>query len=391
MPAPSGSRVGRRVAEVRRARRLTQDQLARAAGVSLSLLRKIEQGQRTATDDVLAALARALGVDGERLIEGTELTDGFVRASIPALRAVIDAYDVPEDGPVRPLHELRAAVADVVELRLASRYARLMGKLPALLSELSRAVYSWPEPDRSAAAGLLASAYRAADAVAYKHGLVDLSGRLVELMRWASAQANDDIHAATAAYVRTEIFFQSGNLAPGLRALEAALDAAPIPWNPPTTAARVALHMRAAVVAARMADAARAKSHLAAAKRIVARVPDGVYCGTAVGPASLRIHEVATAVELGDSAAVLDIASEWKPGLELPPERRSHFYIELAQAQLWSGRQGDAFESLQVARKIAPEHTRENPRVAKSLRTLLSLHRSSPETLLGFAEWARVV
>ncbi|MGW2857139.1 transcriptional regulator, partial [Streptomyces sp. NPDC001215] len=90
----------------------------------------------------------------------------------------------------------------------------------------------------------------------------------------------------------------------------------------------------------------------------------------------------------GDHAVhALEVAREWKPSEELPAERRSGFYIELARAQLWSGLADDAFESLKAARQIAPQHTREHPWVREDASTLRRLKRADSETLTNFAEW----
>jgi hypothetical protein len=86
-------------------------------------------------------------------------------------------------------------------------------------------------------------------------------------------------------------------------------------------------------------------------------------------------------------ARALDVAREWKPPTDLPAERRSGFYIELGRAQLWSGQADHAFESLKVARRIAPQHTREHPWVRQDAATLRRLKRADSETLSNFAEW----
>ena len=106
--------------------------------------------------------------------------------------------------------------------------------------------------------------------------------------------------------------------------------------------------------------------------------PEGIYYGTAFGPDSVRVHEVSVAVSLGDehTGRALDVAREWKPPAGLPAERRSGFYIELARAQLWSGHPDHAFESLKVARRIAPQHTREHPWVREDAATLRRLKTS---------------
>jgi hypothetical protein len=133
--------------------------------------------------------------------------------------------------------------------------------------------------------------------------------------------------------------------------------------------------MRAAVVAGRACDAAAAETHLNEARALADQVSEGIYHGTAFGPDSVRIHEVSVAVSLGDGhvGRALDVSREWKPPTGLPAERRSGFYIELARAQLWSGRADDAFESLKAARLI--------------VGTIRRLKRADGETLTNFAEW----
>ncbi|MEV6513526.1 transcriptional regulator [Streptomyces sp. NPDC051642] len=312
-----------------------------------------------------------------------------VHDALPALSAVIAAYDVPEDGPARPLHSLRAAVDEAVNWRLGAQYTRIVRTLPELIAELTRAYHQTSAHERSELAALLVSAYRSADAAAFKSGARDLSARLVELMRWAAPEAGDALLSASVAYVRTETFFAARAHVPGLRPLEHALDSAPAPNELPEIAIRGALHMRAAVIAGRARDAAAAAGHLREARAFADQVTEGVYYGTAFGPDSVRIHEVSVAVSLGDGHAdrALTIANEWKPPLDLPAERRSGFYIELARAQLWSGRADDAFESLKAARQIAPQHTREHPWVREDAATLRRLKRADSEALTNFAEW----
>ncbi|EST24406.1 hypothetical protein M878_30810 [Streptomyces roseochromogenus subsp. oscitans DS 12.976] len=369
--------------------KLTQQQLAEASCVALGTIRKIERGERGVSDSTLEAIADALGIDPARLCSDRESVQTRVHDALPVLSAAIAAYDVPDDGPVRPLHELREVVDAAVSWRLAARYTRIARELPDLLAELARGYHQAPAAEQAELAGLLVRAYRAADAVAYKFGARDLSARLVDLMRWAAPAADDPLLAASVAYVRTETFFAARAHTPGLRALEHALDAVPAPATAPEIAARGALHMRAAVIAGRARDTGAAAGHLDEARALADQVSEDVYCGTAFGPDSVRIHEVSVSVSLGDEhvSRALDVAGEWKPPRDLPAERRSGFYIELARAQLWSGLADDAFESLKVARHIAPQHTREHPWVREDAGTLRRLKRADAETLSNFAEW----
>lgn len=392
MPARSRGGVGARIAYYRSVMRpkLTQEQLADAAHVSLGTIRKIERGERGVGKATLEAIANALGVDPGRLLVDRAAAHTRVHEALPALSAVLATYDLPDDGPVRPLHDLRVAVAEAARWRLAAQYTRIARQIPDLLAELARAYHTAPPLEQLHLAGLLVKAYRSADAVAYKFGALDLSARLIELMRWTVPKAEDPLLAASVAYVRTETFFGARAHAAGLRALEQALDCAPAPTTAPDIAARGALHMRAAVIAGRARDASAATSHLDEARTLADHVDEDVYCGTAFGPDSVRVHEVSVAVSLGDEhvGRALEIAAEWKPPKEgLPAERRSGFYIELARAQLWSGRADDAFESLKVARHIAPQHTREHPWVREDAATLRRLKRADAESLTHFAQW----
>ncbi|WP_217197324.1 helix-turn-helix domain-containing protein [Streptomyces buecherae] len=381
--------LGKRIAYQRRISRMTQEQLADTAGVHVGTLRKIERGARGASQAVLDALAAALGVDPSHLVDSRRQTDARVHQAMPDLSMAIATYDMPADGPIRPLPDLRAAVSDAAHWRLGSQYVRISRHMPALLSELARALHAATTEDRTAVARLLVSAYRAADAVAYKFGARDLSARLINLMEWAAAQADSDVTTATVAYVRTEIYFAARAHHAGLRALQSAIDHAPAAIDPTTVAACGALHMRAAVIAGRSIDPSAARMHLAEARALAARVPEGVYDGTAFGPHSVRIHEVAVAVSLGSDhvSQALAVAAEWEPPRSLPAERRSGFYIELARAQLWSGQPREAFESLKTARRIAPQHTREHRWVREDAATLRRLRRADVPALSAFAEW----
>ncbi|MET9774029.1 helix-turn-helix transcriptional regulator [Streptomyces sp. NPDC006367] len=393
MSTASRREVGRRIATIRRARRMTQADLARAAYVSLPTVKAIEGGARSPSDDTLDSIAAALSVDPSRIVTGSTRTDSRVHAALPHISAAIAAYDVPADVQPRPLSELGAAVGSLSQWRLAAQYARIAEHAPRLLTDTLAALHHTTGAEQLHAAHLLAGTARSADAVAFKFGALDLSARLVDLMRWAAARTEDRIALATAAYVRTETFFAARAHVPGLCALEQAIDAGPSPTGRASTAARGALHMRAAVIAGRAGDVDAATTHLDEARRLGDTVPEGAYDGTQFGPDSVRAHEVSVAVSLGQDHVqrALDVAGEWAPPESLPAERQSGFWIELARAQVWAGRPDDAFESLKVARLIAPQHTREHPWARESAATIRRLKRADAESLTSFTEWIGAV
>lgn len=394
MSADSPREVGERIAARRRARRYSQPELATSANVSLSMLRKIERGDRTPSDGTLEALATALDTDATQLRTGYVGTERRVHRALPELSAVITGYDIPQGHLTRRPDELADVIRMAVDWRLGAQYGRIAAEIPSVLHDAIRWVHTAPAAEHQAAARMLASAARTADAIAFKYGATDLSARLIDLMRWAADRSADPLVQAVTAYVRTETFFAARAHEVGLAALEHAVEAAPAPTGRTEAAARGALHMRAAVIAGRAGNAGAADTHLTHARELGAQVGrEGAYLGTTFGPDSVRIHEVSVAVSLGPAHVdrALKVATEWKPPASLPAERRSGFYIELARAQDWAGLQADAFESLKVARAAAPQHTREHPWARDVATGLRRHHRADAESLTHFAEWIGAV
>lgn len=290
-----------------------------------------------------------------------------VRQQIPAIRCVLDAHDLPHDGPIREIPQLRDEVAALVRMRLQSRYRRLAIRLPQVLPELHRTLETAVGQRRNIVAGLLVQAYRAADAVADKFGYYDLSARIIGLMAVAARESGDELAVAAAAYVRAETFFANRQYEVGRRMLERAAQRLMPEAGIDSAAAYGALHMRAAVLSARAGMPSKAKDHMLEAAHWARGLPDGVYAGTVFGPASVRIHDVALAVDGGDPDSALTIAARWQPQPDLPAERRSHFYIDLARAFAMAESPEQACDALLTARAIAPEHVRDHPQVHETV------------------------
>lgn len=290
-----------------------------------------------------------------------------VNSEISVLRRLIDTFDMPEDGPVRPLHELRQSTETLVSQRLNSDYTRILATLPGLLPEFARALTILSGTERTQVAQYLLQAYRAAD----KFGYYDLSARIIGVMRWAAEQSDDPLAMAVSSYVRGEIFFANGQLAAGRQMLERAADQ----LSPGSSAAACAvygsLHMRAAVIAARAHLPVLAREHLAEAQAMTNRITEGIFLGTSFGPRSVRIHEVTLALDLQEPETALAVAAEWSPPASLPAERRSHFFVDIAQAQWLMGRPKSVLDALRTARKLAPEHICAHPQVHDTLTVMV--------------------
>jgi transcriptional regulator with XRE-family HTH domain len=384
---PGADDPGQSIAAARKARGFTQGELARQAAISLSLLRKIERGSRSLTPAVRTAIDVVLAPVPAS--DGGAAAPERIAAALPQLRDVMDAYDIPPDlpYPMRPLAELRRLTSSATAWRLSSQYAKLAGLVPGLITDLTATALNSAGHEQEQAFGLLALAYRAADAIADKHGRHDMSGRATELIRWAAARSADPGLETMSTYVRAELFFSGQHARSGLRMIDNVTVPAPLASDVRLLAMRGALCMRAAVLAAHAGMPEEAADRMAEAQAIARHVPDGVYHGTAFGPGSVRVHELALAVETGDIARAIKLAGQWQPPRALPAERRSHFHIEAARAYCWAGNRDQAVTALWQARHAAPQHTRCNSAVVETIGVLIRASRKPPALLIQLATW----
>jgi hypothetical protein len=132
----------------------------------------------------------------------------------------------------------------------------------------------------------------------------------------------------------------------------------------------------------------KAADHLHEAWSMAKLVDEGIWEGTAFGPASVRIHQVSTAVDLDTPQVALAAAEDWAPPETLPAERRSHFFVDLARAQLAVGRYAEVIGSLQSALEIAPQNVRMHPHVRQTLAALASTSPANAAAVGRFAESA---
>jgi transcriptional regulator with XRE-family HTH domain len=66
--APPATTIGDRIRAARTARSLTHEALARAAGLSLDTVQKLQAGKREPSASVIVALCRALEISADELL-----------------------------------------------------------------------------------------------------------------------------------------------------------------------------------------------------------------------------------------------------------------------------------------------------------------------------------
>ncbi|MEO7194026.1 MAG: helix-turn-helix transcriptional regulator, partial [Pseudonocardiaceae bacterium] len=390
-------RMGQRIAELRKIHGATQQALALRANVSYSILRKVECGERAASPSFIAAIARALTVS---VIDITEQPYGAHNAhptseqtGVPALRQALVEGDDPElDTSLRPLDDLRAAMAEINEVFRKGKYAEVVRSLPDLLRHLHATANACRVDARPGVHEMLSAAYRYATVALYRLGHLDLAHLTDERARTAAARGDDPLRAAVAEYNHSLILMFDGAYPAALRSIERAdaiVDLAPA--SPAVPAVRGSLHLRASIIAARATNTDLATEHLIAARSLaVAGHDEADFYSTNFGPVNVSIHEVAVPIELADGTTAVTRAAKLILPAHIAPSRAGHHWIDLSRAWLLHGDRARALNSLQHARRIAPQLTRYHPQVHETVHVLAARDARSTASLRHFAAWCGI-
>lgn len=129
--------LGDRLRSIRKRRGLSQRELAAASGVSLSLIRKIEQGEIDKTRmETLRQFATALDVPTTTLVDQPDAEQpapDVVTRWEPVRRALTTAPDPTDEAPT--VAGVTAVLDQLMPVFRANRYSELIGVLPGLIRD----------------------------------------------------------------------------------------------------------------------------------------------------------------------------------------------------------------------------------------------------------------
>ncbi len=388
--------IGPRIAAARKARGLTQTELALRIPCSKSLIAQVERGHKPATPSLTAGAARALGVSMGQLT-GQPYDDpqnGRVHATIPHIQRSILSWDLPdEDLPVRPIAALAADVQKASDLGRKARYGQLGEVLPALLDELSTACHTVDDAEQARVYGLLSEAYTGVTAIAYALGKFDLRAIGMDRVQWAAQQSRDHLRIARTQWQRSTLFLQAAAYDRGTRLLDRIrydLGDDPARMEPAALAVYGAAHLRSAVFAARASNGGAAWDHIGAAREtahLLGPAASRNFYGLEFGSANCDLHALGVAVEMYDGSRVAELATTVRLPVGIAPVRAGRWYMDLAKGWLDYGQRDKAVAAIAAARKASPEQTRNHPQVRETVRTLIELEKYSKNSLVGLASW----
>ncbi|PTA44793.1 helix-turn-helix transcriptional regulator [Micromonospora sp. RP3T] len=367
--------VGRRVAQWRVRRRMTQQMLADRLGKSKSWVDKVERGVRALDRfSVIQDVARVLRVEPATLLGREDPPPALGDEGVDGVRAALARYDLFPAGSGHrdstSTDELGRRVDHAWSAYRHARYPQVLRLVPELL-DATRAAYAG---DGDGAGGLLVRAYRITASVLVKLGEPDLAWLAAD--RAVTVAAGEPRWTAVAAVPLGQALRATGRgrLATTVTIAAANRTGAPAARDASPGGAALAgtLWVEAALAAASCGDARSAAEWLGVAAGIAGRADDRLDPHLdGFGPAAVQVAHVAVAVELGDGAEAVTrhetaIRSEgWR---WLPVEHRAAHLVDAARAYLQIGDLLRAGRALTEADRLAPAEVRMRP----AARTVLA-------------------
>lgn len=399
---PRDRAFGKRVAELRKERGMTQQQLAALlSGRTPSWMSQVERGiQPVRRFDLLQELADALGVSAQALDPGAPIPapaaasvhvvsndlDGarMVIAGHPALGALLGNDAVQPD-----LNELSRQVEEIWDLTHQARFSEVSDMVTALIPALEVAVRTVPADEKQDAYRLLARAYQALAAAFARQGDSRASWVSADRAVTAAELSGDTFLVFAGIYRMVHAFVRLGSTAEAEHAVSSAINALAAQSDLPPEGLSVlgSLHLAKALVHARCSQRSDAKGEIEKARTVAGRLgEDRNDYNLEFGPTNVGVQAVSTAVDLGDAGEALDIGRSINAEA-LSPERRGRLLMDLGRAHAQRRHMADAVGCLLRAEEISPETVQNHTAVREAVRELVLVTGSKASSdLMELAE-----
>lgn len=375
--------LGRKIAEQRKRRGLSQPELARMVGRSVAWVSQVERGVRKVDRmSVLETLATALDMPLSELAAEAPVVAAvneespgasglrLVLSGTWSLRAMLDGHDVPSPDA------MRAKIGRAWSLTHEGRYSELADLLRGLVPELESGARAVPDAQRPPLFELLATAYQACSAALAKLGEPEAAWIAADRGMAAAERAGNPLLVAAGAFRLVIVFLGARYYRQAAEVCGTAADAMRhmAEGGPPEALAMWgALTLQRAVTAAHLGDAAAAYGFLDRARPAAERLGPGRNdYNTEFGPANLALYEIAVAVELGDAGRALRAADAVDVS-GLSAERRARMLIDVARAHAQRRQVGEAVAALRRAEKLTPEQVHAHALVRQVVADLTAM------------------
>ncbi|GAB2880706.1 helix-turn-helix domain-containing protein [Streptomyces mayteni] len=382
--------IGQRLRDARLRLGLTQADVAARLGRTQGWVSKVEKGaielDRTS---VINSLAGVLHIHPNELIERPYTQAASAnqwQVSAAAIIRELRRYDLAPvfDGKPRPAEKLWAETAKLHTLRDNAKNTSILAALPDLLRESRALAEVASGREREEAYGVYAIVCKFGHTSAHALGHPELVTMTCERAAWAAERSGDELMPAVAHWMRVWDMWATADWDDAIALSDKALrDIESLYDRGDPSALRVwgALHLRAAISAARGSRESEARHRIAQGREVAERSR-----GTALrfdrhsltfSPGNVAIHAVGAELEMSNQDEALRLHSQTDPSdlRELPKSRRGHYALDLARAYLWSGRRDRALTELERAEATAPQLIRNHPIARATLRRIRQAER----------------
>lgn len=407
----AGRAIGENLAALRRRRALTQEQLAEMAGVSVSVIRKLERNDRdSAALATLRKLAEALDVTTVELFQPTPRFTTVLgeddRDDLYAIRRVLQPARLVGTDPVVTLADddepptldaIRESVHEVNGLFRDSDYAGAVAALPTVIEHVRATARALDGSAADEAWGQLGQAYQTAAMVLIQLRRDDLAYHALGLAMEAGERIGDQVLMAAAVCSENWLLTRQARFDEAERAALASAEAiepsfsrSPL-WH---VAVWGWLNLGAAAAATRnnrvdVAEDALRRARAAAFVAAPYRSP-AVAHWTGLSPAVVTMRQVELAVVAGKVDQALERAQE-VPSTATPRVTYQRFMLDVAAAKLERRQRDEALAILLDLQASVPGWLR-HQRYARSLadRLVHSRARTIPAPLRELADFLDV-
>ncbi|MGH3889354.1 MAG: helix-turn-helix domain-containing protein [Pseudonocardiaceae bacterium] len=397
--------LGDRLVRLRRLADVTHEGLAERSGVSVDVIRKLEQHRKhSARLPTLHKLAAGLGVEVTGLL-GDPPALSNVAAESPALVAVQRAImpsplaTTPESDGAEPLSLdlLKAEIAEGWTLYHAAEFGQLTQALPGIIEDARLAVAVGRGEQRSGAHAALGKALQLGGHLAIRLGKTDLALSSLERALLAADSAEDPLLAPMVSNSVAWAYQRQNRLGDAQQLAVHAADG--VERNSPRTVDEVrvwgGLLISAATSAGRTGDYEQASDMLKVAEDAAGRLATlppsaNAKLVSVFNRSAVRIERVRLAVQRDRPEQALDLARGVRLSGDTPPSWRTWLLLDVARACTDVGDAEGAVKALESLYRRSPQWIRHHTLAVAIVRDLWA-SPARPPGLRKLAEFLGVI
>lgn len=369
--------IGRRVRQIRFARRKSLRVIAGLAGMSTTTLHRIENGQRALDSrSEIVALATALRVAPTELVNTPELMPpaNGEHEAIRDVRRVLVALDRGEPaGEVVAVESLRGRVAEVAAAQRRCDHDRVGTTLPGLIRDLHSSIAAGHDVRELLELAVLLHVQGSHAYLADMGAPTDLRWQTAALALSAARELDEAPFLGLASFGAANGLLAAGEFGEA----RAVLDSAVVPTTTPEAEQLDGmLALSRSLVAAADRRGGDVEAPLDYATELARRTGQGNAYWLGFGPTNVGVWRMSVALESRDYTRAAAVAESLQPDLLPNDTRRATYWVDYGRALArLHGRESAAVHALAQAERISPARVQRNPFVRDVLAEMLARAR----------------